>query len=52
VAATVVLALAVVAFGVGFEPLYRLALDAGGAAIDTQGYVDAVLAAGNGGGAA
>jgi multicomponent Na+:H+ antiporter subunit D len=36
------LAVLVVALGVGFDPLYRAATDAAGAALDTQGYVDAV----------
>jgi multicomponent Na+:H+ antiporter subunit D len=39
----VVLALAIIVLGVGFEPLYEFANEAAKAAIDTQGYVNAVL---------
>ena len=42
VGCTFALAVLVVAFGVGFDPLYRAATDAAGAALDTTGYVDAV----------
>jgi multicomponent Na+:H+ antiporter subunit D len=42
VGCTFALAVLVVAFGVGFDPLYRAATDAAGAALDTSGYVDAV----------
>jgi multicomponent Na+:H+ antiporter subunit D len=50
VAVAAVLALAIVAFGVGFEPVYAASLDAAGAALDTGGYVDAVLGGDGGGG--
>jgi multicomponent Na+:H+ antiporter subunit D len=50
VAVAAVLALAVVAFGVAFEPVYAASLDAAGAALDTSGYVDAVLGGTGGGG--
>lgn len=43
VAVSVVLALSIVALGIGFQPLYDAANEAANAAIDTQGYVDAVL---------
>ena len=42
VAVLVVLAVAIVAVGVGFEPVYEFAETAAEAALDTDGYVDAV----------
>jgi multicomponent Na+:H+ antiporter subunit D len=42
VGCVLVLAVLVVALGVGFDPLYRAVTDAAGAALDTDGYVDAV----------
>lgn len=38
-----VLAVAVVAVGLGFDPVFRAAEDAARVAVDTRGYVDAVL---------
>jgi len=46
VAVAAVLALAVVAFGVGFEPVYAASTDAARAALDSSGYVEAVLGGG------
>ncbi|WP_435195512.1 complex I subunit 5 family protein [Natronomonas sp. EA1] len=43
VAVVVLLAVVVVALGLGFEPFYDAAADAAGAALDRTGYVDAVL---------
>lgn len=43
VAISAVLALVIIGLGIGFQPLYDAATDAANAAIDTQGYVDAVL---------
>ncbi|WP_254523871.1 complex I subunit 5 family protein [Natrinema caseinilyticum] len=42
VAVLIVLATAIVAVGVGFEPVYEFASTAAEAALDTEGYVDAV----------
>ncbi|ELY85877.1 Na+/H+ antiporter subunit D [Natrinema altunense] len=57
VAILVGLAVAIIAVGVGFEPVYEFAETAAEAALDTEGYVDAVdpqtaseLAGSNGGG--
>jgi multicomponent Na+:H+ antiporter subunit D len=43
VAVAAVLAVAIVALGVGFGPLYDLSVEAARSATETQGYVDAVL---------
>ena len=42
VAVLAVLAVTIVAVGIGFEPVYEFAEIAADAAVDTEGYVDAV----------
>jgi len=42
IAVVAVLALLIVSIGIGFDPVYRIAEDAARAALDTEGYVEAV----------
>lgn len=50
VSVAVVLALSLLILGIGFEPLYEFVNEAAKAAIDTQGYITAVLGEGAGSG--